>query len=277
MQKVRVVSALVEGNSIRSTVRMTGVAKNSVIKLLLDLADACVRHHDQHVIGLKVRRLQCDEIWSFVGAKQKNVPDEKADEWGDFWTWTAIDADTKLCVSYLVGGRTPGWAIDFMRDCASRIIGRPQITTDSHKPYLRAVEEAFGSDADYAMMHKVYGSTELPDSRYCPATVIGCDVKVISGAPDPKHVSTSSVERQNLAIRMGIRRFIRLTNGFSKKVENHAAAVALWFAYYNFCRIHKTLRVTPAMEAGLTNHLWEIEELLALVRPQHPKARTLQE
>jgi IS1 family transposase len=246
---------------------MTGVAKNSVTKLLVELADACAQYHNQHVYGLRVRRLQCDEIWAFCGAKAKNVTlEQKAAGWGDVWTWTAIDADTKLCVSYLVGGRTAGWAMDFMQDCASRIIGRPQITTDAHKPYLKAVEEAFGADADYAMLHKVYGYTEVPDSRYSPATVIGCDMKVVSGDPDPKHISTSFVERQNLSMRMGIRRFTRLTNGFSKKVENHIAAVALWFMYYNFCRIHKTLRVTPAMEAGLSNHVWTIEEMIGLLK-----------
>lgn len=263
-----------EGNSIRSTVCMTGVAKNSVIKLLLDLAEASAQYHDLHVKGLKVRRLQCDEIWAFCGAKGKNATlEQKAEGWGDVWTWTAIDADTKLCVSYLVGGRSVGWAMDFMQDCASRIVGRPQITTDTHKPYLKAVEEAFGGDADYAMLHKVYGYTEMPDSRYSPAIVIGCDMKTVSGVPDPKHVSTSYVERQNLSMRMGIRRFTRLTNGFSKKVENHAAAVALWFTFYNFCRVHKTLRVTPAMEAGISGHVWEIEELVNLIPEPQAKRR----
>ena len=264
-QKTRVVVSLVESNSIRATVRMTGVAKNSVIKLLLDLAEACAQYHYKHVRGLRVRRLQCDEIWAFCGAKAKNVTlEQKAAGWGDVWTWTAIDADTKLCVSYLVGCRTAGWAIDFMQACAARIVGRPQIATDAHKPYLKAVEEAFGADADYAMLHKVYGY---------PATVIGCDMKVVSGDPDPRHVSTSFVERQNLSMRMGIRWFTRLTNGFSKKVENHAAAVALWFAYYNFCRIHKTLRVTPAMEAGISGHVWNIEELVALIPEPQPVKR----
>ncbi len=265
--KTRVVAAIVEGNSIRSTVRMTGVSKNSVINLLIDLANVCAQYYDMHVRGLRVRRLQCDEIWAFVGAKAKNVtPEQKQGGWGDVWTWTAIDTDTKLCVSYLVGGRTTGWARDFMGDCASRIIGKPQITTDAHKPYLKAVEEAFGGDADYAMLHKIYGASNEPETRYSPATCIGSDMKTISGDPDPKHVSTSFVERQNLSMRMGIRRFTRLTNGFSKKIENHAAAVALWFMYYNFCRIHQTLRVTPAMESGLSNHAWTIEELVGLLK-----------
>lgn len=213
-----------------------------------------------------MRRLQADEIWSFVGAKQKNAsPEKKQEGWGDVWTWTAIDADTKLCVSYLVGGRTTGWAMEFMQDCASRIICKPQITTDAHKPYLKAVEEAFGGDADYAMLHKVYGASSEPDTRYSPATCIGCDMKTVSGVPDPKHVSTSFVERQNLSMRMGMRRFTRLTNAFSKKVENHAHAVALYLLHYNFCRVHKTLRVTPAMEAGLATHVWSLEEELALL------------
>jgi IS1 family transposase len=268
-QKTRVVAALVEGNSVRSTVRMTGVAKNTVLKLVLDLADGCAAYHDRHVRSLKVRRLQCDEIWQYVGAKSKNVrPEKKAIGWGDVWTWTAIDADTKLCVSYLVGGRDLGWAKEFMEDCASRIRNRVQITTDGHKAYLEAVENAFGADIDYAQLQKIYGASNENETRYSPARCIGCDMKVVSGNPDPKHVSTSFVERQNLSMRMSIRRFTRLTNAFSKKIENHAASVAIWFMYYNFCRVHTTLRVTPAMEAGLSNHVWSIEELCSLL--PHP-------
>jgi IS1 family transposase len=264
-QQIRVVSALVEGNSIRATVRMTGVAKNTVIKLLLDLADACAAYHDRSVRKLKVRRLQCDEIWQYVGSKAKNTsPEKKAAGWGDVWTWTAIDADTKLCVSYLVGGRDLGWAREFMRDCASRINNRVQITTDAHRAYLEAVEDAFGADIDYAQLQKLYGAANDKESRYSPATCIGCEMKTVSGNPDPKHVSTSFVERQNLSMRMSIRRFTRLTNAFSKKIENHAAAVALWFMYYNFCRVHQSLRVTPAMEAGLADHVWTIAELLSV-------------
>jgi IS1 family transposase len=265
-KRVQVVFALVEGNSINAIVRMTGVAKHTVLKLIEDIGCACAEYHHRNVRGLKVRRLQADEIWAFCGAKAKNVTlEQKAAGWGDVWTWTAIDADTKLCVSYLVGGRSTGWAMDFMQDCADRIIGTPQITTDAHKPYLKAVEEAFGGDANYAMLHKVYGYTEAPDSRYSPATCIGCDMKTISGVPDPKHVSTSYVERQNLTMRMSMRRFTRLTNGFSKKIENHGHAVALHFMHYNFVRVHKTLRVTPAMEAGITNHVWTMEELVGLL------------
>jgi IS1 family transposase len=264
-QQIRVVAALVEG-SLRSTSRMTGVERNTVATLLLDLAEGCAGYHDHHVRNRKVRRLQCDEIWQYVGSKAKNTrPEKKAIGWGDVWTWTALDADTKLCVSYLVGGRDLGWAKEFMRDCASRIRNRVQITTDGHKAYLEAVEDAFGADIDYAQLQKIYGAPNDNEKRYSPATCIGCDMKVVSGNPDPKHVSTSFVERQNLSMRMSIRRFTRLTNAFSKKIENHAAAVALWFMYYNFCRIHSSLRVTPAMEAGICNHVWSIEELCDLL------------
>ena len=265
-QKTRVVAALVEGNSVRSTVRMTGVAKNTVLKLVLDLADACAAYHNRNVRNLRVRRLQCDEIWQYVGAKAKNTrPEKKAIGWGDVWTWTGLDADTKLCVSYLVGGRDLGWAKEFTADCASRIKNRVQITTDGHKAYLEAVENAFGADIDYAQLQKIYGAVNENETRYSPARCIGCDMKVVSGNPDPKHVSTSFVERQNLSMRMSIRRFTRLTNAFSKKIENHAAAVAIWFMYYNFCRVHQTLRVTPAMESGLSDHVWSIEEMCALL------------
>lgn len=264
-QQIRVVAALVEGNSIRSTSRMTGVARNTITTLLLGVADACANLHDRYVRNVRVRRLQCDEIWSYVGAKKKNVtPEQEANGWGDIWTWTAIDADTKLCVTYYVGDRGKASAYNFMCDAAKRIVGRPQITTDAHRPYLQAVEDAFGMEVDYAQLHKIFGASAPDDSRYSPATCIGCDMKTVSGNPDPKHVSTSYVERQNLSMRMGIRRFTRLTNAFSKKVENHAAAVALWFGYYNFCRVHQTLRVTPAMEAGLTDHIWEITDLVTV-------------
>lgn len=266
-RRSEVVPALVEGNSINAIVRITGTAKNTVLKLLEDIGCACAAYHHRYIRNIRVRRLQCDEIWAFCGAKQKNAsPEKRAAGWGDVWTWTAIDADTKLCVSYLVGGRDTGWAMDFMQDCSDRIVGRPQITTDAHKPYSKAVEEAFGGDADYAQLHKVYGASNEPEHRYSPATYIGCDMKSVSGVPDPDHVSTSFVERQNLTMQMSMRRFTRLTNGFSKKIENHGHAVALHFMHYNFCRVHKTLRVTPAMEAGVTDHVWTIEELISLLR-----------
>src|SRR6185312_12539334 len=261
-EKTRVVMALVEGNSVRSVCRMTGHSKGAILKLLADVGNACAEYHDKHVRNLRVRRLQADEIWSFVGAKAKNTSlEKKAQGWGDTWTWTAIDAETKLCVSYLVGGRDAGWAHDFMQDCANRISNRVQITTDGHKAYLEAVENAFGADIDYAQLQKIYGApSESEQRRYSPARCIGSDLKVVSGDPDPKHVSTSYVERQNLSMRMSMRRFTRLTNGFSKKVDNHRHMVALHYMYYNFCRIHQTLKVTPAMEAGVTDRVWNIEE-----------------
>jgi IS1 family transposase len=265
-ERIRVVAALVEGNSIRSTSRMTGIARNTITKLLVDLGTACMEFHDANVRNVRVRRLQCDEIWSYVGAKAKNVSAEKKEiGWGDVWTWVGIDADTKLVVSYLVGGRGADWAMDFMQDAASRIKGRVQITTDGHKAYLEAVEGAFGMDCDYAQLHKIYGASLENEARYSPAVCIGCDMKTVSGNPDPKHVSTSFVERQNLNMRMGMRRFTRLTNAFSKKIENHAHAVALHFMYMNFVRIHQTLRVTPAMEAGLTHSPWTLADLVALL------------
>jgi len=265
-ERIRVVAALVEGNSIRSTSRMTGVARNTVTKLLVDLGQACMKYHDEHVRQLTVRRLQCNEIWAYVGAKARNVSAAKKEiGWGDVWTWVGVDADTKLVVSYLVGGRGADWAKDFMEDCASRIKNRVQITTDGHKAYLEAVESAFGADVDYAQLHKIYGASLENEARYSPAVCIGCEMKQVIGNPDPKHVSTSYVERQNLTLRMHMRRFTRLTNGFSKKIDDHGYAVALHFMYCNFVRIHSTLRVTPAMESGLSNHAWELSDLVGLL------------
>jgi len=264
-ERAKILGMLVEGNSLRSCSRMADVSINTVTKLLVDLGAACEKFHDEHVRNVRLRRLQADEIWCFIGAKAKNVtPEKKVEGWGDVWTWTGLDADTKLCVSYLVGGRDGGWAKEFMQDCARRIKGRVQITTDGHKAYLEAVEDAFGADIDYAMLQKIYGAPSDNETRYSPATCIGCDMKVVSGDPDPKHVSTSYVERQNLTMRMHMRRFTRLTNGHSKKVENHCYAVALHYMFYNYCKIHSTLRVTPAMEAGLSERVWSIEELCAL-------------
>ncbi len=274
--RAQVIRCLIEGCSIRSTCRMTGAAKNTVVKLLADIGDACAAYHHRHVRNLRVRRLQCDEIWCFVGAKKKTAtPEQKQQGWGDIWTWVGIDADTKLVVGYLVGGRNAGWALEFMEDCASRIKGRVQVTTDGHKPYLEAVEGAFGMEVDYAQIHKIYGASDEPEKRYSPAKCIGCEMKVVSGNPDPKHVSTSFVERQNLTMRMSMRRFTRLTNGFSKKAENHCHAVALHYLHYNFCRVHQTLRVTPAMEAGLTDHVWSVEEVIALLPKPTVKPSTI--
>jgi IS1 family transposase len=264
-KRVQAVAALVEGSSINSIVRMTGVAKHTILKLLEDMGCACAMYHHRHVRNIPAKRIQCDEIWAFCGAKAKNAsPDKKLEGWGDVWTWTAIDADTKLIISYLIGGRDKGWATDFALDIRRRVVGRPQIATDSHKPYLTAIGTAFGADVDYAQMHKIYGAS--PDEgRYLPATCIGCEMKPIIGNPDYQHVSTSYVERQNLTMRMSMRRFTRLTNAFSKKIDNHGHAVALHFMYYNFVRVHKTLRVTPAMEAGIADHVWSFEDLISLL------------
>jgi IS1 family transposase len=274
-KRVQVISALVEGNSINATCRMLGVGKHTVLRLLEDAGCACAAFHEENVRNLTVKRAQCDEVWSFIYAKQKNVTAEQmGDGAGDCWTWTCIDADTKLIISYMLGDRGIGTATAFMRDVASRISNRIQLTTDGHRVYADAVEDAFGADIDYAMLVKLYGaSNDNPESRYGPATCIGCRTGVLSGNPDPGYVSTSYVERQNLSMRMGMRRFTRLTNGFSKKFENHAHQVALYFFHYNFCRVHKTLRVTPAMEAGLTDHVWTLEELVNLLPERKPNAK----
>ena len=255
--RAKILGMMVEGNSLRSCARMADVSLNTVTKLLVDLGATCEQFHDERVRNVRVRRLQSDEIWCFIGAKTKNVTlEKKAEDCGDVWTWTGLDADTKLCVSYLVGGRSADWAIDFMKDAASRIRGRVQITTDGHKAYLEAVDEAFGADVDYAQLQKIYCAPAENDTQYSPATCIGCEMKTVSGGLDPKHVSTSYVERHNLSKRMGMRRFTRLTKGFSKKIQNHMAMVAIHAVYYNFARIHKTLRITPSMAAGLSDHVW---------------------
>lgn len=271
-KRAQVVAALVEGNSINSTSRMTGVCKQAILGLLEDLGCACAEYHNRHVRNVKAKRVEGDEIWQFCYSKEKNIPADKQGVfgYGDVWTTTGIDADTKLIISYLVARRDAKSALKFMEDLASRISGRIQMTTDGHKVYVNAVEDAFGSEIDYAMLIKVYGAPLQEDSstRYSPATCIDCKTAVISGDPEPDKICTSYVERQNLTMRMSMRRFTRLTNGFSKKVENHGHAVAMHFMYYNFCRIHKTLRVTPAMEAGLTDHQWTIAELCGLLRPK---------
>jgi IS1 family transposase len=266
-QRARVVAALVEGNSIRSIVRMTGVAKNTVVKLLVDLGTACDEYQRRTLVNLRSRRIQCDEIWSFVYAKEKNADPKmkRAGTAGDIWTWTALDADSKLMVSWLVGARDAGYAQAFMEDVAYRMAHRVQLTTDGHKPYLNAVEGAFGMDVDYAQLVKLYGAPDAGERTYSPPVCIGCRKTAIMGNPDPAEISTSYVERANLTMRMSMRRFTRLTNAFSKKVENLEAAVALHFMWYNFGRVHQTLRVTPAMEAGVSDHVWTIEEIVALL------------
>ena len=264
-ERTRVISALVEGCGVNATCRMTGISKPTVLKLLADLGKACLAYHDEHVRNIRSKRIQCDEIWSFVGAKQKNVREEKiAQGWGDAWTWTALDADTKLMVSYMVGDRGATTAKVFMEDVASRVANRVQITTDGLKLYVEAVESAFGAECDYAMLIKLYGSDSF-DTKYSPGECIGIRTAVLAGNPDPAHISTSYVERQNLTMRMQMRRFTRLTNAHSKKLENHEAAIALHYMHYNFCRIHHSIRVTPAMEAGISSHVWSIEELVGLL------------
>jgi IS1 family transposase len=269
----RVIGCLVEGNSIRSTVRMTGISMPTILKLLAEIGEVCREYQDQAFHNLSCRRLQVDEIWQYCYAKEKNVPEDRrgALGYGDIWTWVAIDADTKLVPAWLVGRRDTTCAVEFITDLAARLSHRVQLTSDGHRSYLVAVEAAFGSAVDYAMLIKEYG-TPQEETRYSPAECIGITRKVISGRPDGDHISTSYIERQNLTMRMSMRRFTRLTNGFSKKLENHAAAIALHYMHYNFCRIHKTLRVTPAMAAGVTDHVWEISEIVALLEAKERAA-----
>jgi len=266
-QRVRVVSALVEGNSIRSTVRMTGVAKNTVVKLLADLGQVCWEYQDEAMHDLPCRRIQCDEIWSFCYAKAKNVPAEHYGElgYGDVWTWTAIDADTKLVPTWLVGRRDTECATIFIRDLARRLAHRVQLTTDGHRPYLQAVEDAFGSDIDYTMLIKIYGLSADDERRYSLAVCTGAESRIIVGDPDGDHVSRSYVERQNLTMRMSMRRFTRLTNAFSKKIENHEYALALHFMHYNFVRKLQTLKTTPAVAAGIAKYPWTFQDIVALL------------
>ncbi len=266
-RRAQVVRALVEGNSIRATCRMTDTAKGTVLKLLADIGRACDAYQREHLRNLPCRRIQCDEIWCFVGAKEKNRPETERGQFGrgDVWTWTAICADTKLVPCWLVGPRDARAAREFLFDLSVRLQNRVQLTTDGHHVYLDAVERVFGTEIDYAMLVKLYGVSPEPETRYSPAKCIGCREQSIKGKPDAAHISTSFAERQNLTRRMSMRRFTRLTNAFSKKVENHAAAVALHFMWYNFCRIHQTLRVTPAMAAGVTDRLWDAEDIVALL------------
>ncbi len=270
-KRAQIVGMLVEGNSLRATSRMADVSINTVTKLLVDVAEACERFQDTALRDVKAKRIQCDEVWAFVYAKAKNVPEKMRGAWGigDVWTWTAIDAESKLLISWGIGRRDAFTANAFIADLASRLAHRVQVTTDGHKVYLEAVEGAFGADVDYAMLVKTYegdsGKNVPAETRYSPAHCTGAHKQKITGEPDMAHVSTSYVERANLTMRMSMRRFTRLTNGFSKKVENHKAAVALYSMFYNFGRIHKTLRVTPAMEAGKADHVWSLEEIAALV------------
>lgn len=267
-ERAQVIRCLVEGNSIRSTSRMAGAARNTITGLLVELGRACAEYQDVTLRNLTSTRIECDEIWSFVYAKARNVPAEHEGEfgYGDVWTWTALDPDTKLVPTWLVGQRDGADATAFLLDLAGRLRNRVQITTDGHRPYIEAIETAFGRDVDYAMLVKVYGN-DPTDRKFSPPVVLSEDVRIISGNPDPSKISTSYVERQNLTMRMGMRRFTRLTNAFSKKVENHAAMVALHYMYYNFGRVHSSLGklTTPAMAAGVSNHVWTCDEIAALI------------
>ncbi len=274
-RRARILSCLVEGNSIRSTARIAGVAINTVIKLLKDVAIACKDYQDKTLHELTCKHIQVDEIWSFCYVKEKNVPSQLKGQlgFGDVWTWTALDTKTKLVPCWLVGGRDAEYAKVFIDDLASRMASRIQLTSDGHKAYLEAVEGAFGANIDYAQLVKLYGEAPENERRYSASSCIGTRKTSISGNPDLTTASTSHVERQNLTMRMSIRRFTRLTNAFSKKLENHEYAVALHFMHYNFARIHKSLRVTPAMEAGIADHVWTLEEIVSLIPEETVKKR----
>lgn len=261
------VASLVEGNSIRATVRMTGVAKKTVLKLLVDLGRACREYQDKVFTNLPCRIIQCDEIWSFCAMKEKNVPRQCRGRlgMGDVWTWTAICSDTKLVPHWYIGHRNAADATAFIKGLAPRLANRIQLTTDGHKAYIRAVEAAFGNAIDFSQLVKLYGPAIGPEGKYSPSECVGTVVERIKGRPRAKNISTSFVERQNLTMRMGMRRFTRLTNAFSKKIENHECAIALHFMHYNFARIHQTLRCSPAMRAGVADHLWSLEEIVGLL------------
>ncbi|HKQ48417.1 MAG TPA: IS1 family transposase [Phycisphaerae bacterium] len=267
-KRVAVVSALVEGMSINSIVRMTGVSKVTILKLLKDLGCACARYHDDHVRGLKPARVQCDEVWSFNFCKAKNVAKTKLRDisYGDVWTWTALDSDSKMIVTYYVGQRSAADADIFMLDLASRVNSHTQLTTDGFPAYPEAVKNAFGSMVDYAQLIKVYKEDRSREAHYSPATCIGCKHETLIGYPDPAHISTSHVERSNLTIRMSMRRFTRLTNGHSKKIENHGHSFSLFVMHYNWCRKHMTLKgKTPAQACGLADKPWTLEQLVGLI------------
>jgi IS1 family transposase len=273
-KRAQILTLLCEGSSMRSIERVVGCSINTVDKLLRDAGEVTLAYHDEHVRGVKATRVQCDEVWSFVAVKQKNAPNSKRagdPTIGDCWTWTAIEAQSKLLISYLVGGRDAEYALMLMDDLRGRLANRVQLTTDGHSAYLSAVEEALGANIDYSMLIKLYGEPPAsPEAarRYSPSECIGTRKNKVTGNPDPKHVSTSYVERANLTMRMEMRRFTRLTNAFSKKLENHAHMVALYALWYNFVRIHKTLRTSPAMEVGIESRLWSMEDIARLIERQ---------
>jgi IS1 family transposase len=266
-KRTQILGMMVEGVSIRAISRMTNASKNTIVKLLANAGQACSEYQDKVLRNLPCKRIQADEIWSFVYPKQKNVPQEMRGQLGvgDVWTWTALCADTKLIASWYVGRRDAHAAYEFMTDLAGRLTSRVQLTTDGHGAYLSAVDSAFARDIDYAMLVKKYGQAPEAEKRYRPAVCVGCERQVIRGHPDPAHISTSYVERQNLSMGMGMRRFTRLTNAFSKKLENHMHALSIYFMHYNFVRIHQSLRCTPAMEASVSDHVWSIEEIAGLI------------
>jgi len=273
-ERAQILNMLCEGMAIRAVARVTGKSKNTISKLLVDAGKVCSAYQDEHFRNRNTKRVEVDEIWSFVYAKKKNVAAAKAapEGAGDVWTWTAIDADSKLVMSWLVGGRDGEYALSFMDDLKSRLANRVQLTSDGHRAYLEAVEEAFGADVDYAQIVKLYGKgPETAKGRYSPAECTGIKKIKVEGEPDINKVSTSYVERQNLTMRMHMRRFTRLTNGFSKKVANHEASIALHFMYYNFVKIHKTLKCTPAMAAGVTPKLWEMTDVVAMIEAEEAK------
>ena len=277
-KRAQILSVLCEGMGVNAACRITGASKNTALKLLADAGEACAAYQDEKMHNLTCKRVECDEIWSFVGMKQKNVPEQHKGEFGfgDVYTWTAIAADTKLIPCWYVGTRNAESAYDFIHDLASRLSSRIQLTTDGHRAYVDAVEDAFGPDIDFAQLIKMYGTlgqSKDDQRRYSPAECTGIEKRMITGNPSIKHVSTSYVERQNLTMRMHMRRFTRLTNGFSKKLENHMHAISLYFMFYNFCKIHKTLRVTPGMEAKLTDRVWSVNDIVALIPEEEPKKR----
>jgi IS1 family transposase len=274
-QRAQVINCLIEGCSIRSTVRMTGVAKKTVMRLLIEVGQVCEDYQDTVFRNLPCRYLQLDEMWAWIYCKEKNRTEEiarKHPDAGDVWLWAAVDAETKLVPSWMLGQRDFATASAFVSDLASRLSNRVQITTDGHRPYLEAIEDAFGMDVDYSILQKIYGAPQENETRYSPARCIGAEIRHVSGNPEHKHISTSHVERHNWTVRTRMRRYTRLSNGFSRKAENHAAAVALNYFAYNFIQIHSTLRTSPAQAAGVTDHLWSVDDLVSLWESYERKA-----